>query len=215
MLATVHVLCVLVRVTGQHQTQTDPPPLPGVDGTRGATSAGLEREKPFPNVSGDSDCVPDQSYGPLVLLDLWHAEYRLTDSACKQSGAFYPFLAHLRDAFAIHDPALFQKAKDLWKKRHPTWTDRDSNDVMRTNYTNKVLKYVPRTVPPAPTLVERFDLLIEAFKNVRIAKTGTTHYTVRSSVEPPPQKKHGLRCSKNVVFGQVLYFFERSLPTSV
>ena len=183
-------------------------------GTRGATSAGLEREKPSPNVSGASDCVPDQSCGPLVLLDLWHAEYRLADSACKQSGAFYPFLAHLRDAFAIPDPALFQKAKDLWKKRHPTWTDRDISDDMRTNYTNKVLKYVPRTVPPAPILVERSDLLIEAFKNVRDAKTGSTHYTVRSSVEPPP-KKHGLRCSKNVVSAQVLYFFERSLPTSV
>ncbi|CAM9228286.1 unnamed protein product, partial [Ascophyllum nodosum] len=116
---------------------------------------------------------------PLVLLDLWHAEYRLADSACKQSGAFYLFLAHLRDAFAIPDPALSQKAKDLWKKRHPTWTDRDINDDMRTNYTNKVLKYVPRTVPPVPILVERSDLLIEALKNVRDSKTGDLFFTNR------------------------------------
>ena len=61
---------------------------------------------------------------------------------------------------------------------------------MRTNYTNKFLKYVPCTVLPAPKLVERFDLLIEAFKNVRDVKTGSTHYTVRSSVEPPLPKKN-------------------------
>ncbi|CAN0396057.1 unnamed protein product [Ascophyllum nodosum] len=52
---------------------------------------------------------------------------------------------------------------------------------MRTNYTNKVLKYVPRTVPPAPILVERSDLLIEAFKNVRDAKTGDLFFTNHKS----------------------------------
>ncbi|CAN0425978.1 unnamed protein product, partial [Ascophyllum nodosum] len=79
----------------------------------------------------------------------------------------------LQDATIGELVLLDVKAKDLWKKRHPTWTDRDISDDMRTNYTNKVLKYVPRTVPPAPILVERSDLLIEAFKNVRDAKTGS------------------------------------------
>ncbi|CAN0130553.1 unnamed protein product, partial [Ectocarpus sp. 12 AP-2014] len=50
---------------------------------------------------------------------------------------------------------------------------------MRNNYTNKVLKYVPRTVPPAPVLLDRFDFVMDAFKDVRDAKTGNLLFTDR------------------------------------
>ncbi|CAN0158153.1 unnamed protein product, partial [Ectocarpus fasciculatus] len=114
-----------------------------------------------------------------VLLDLWHAENRLAGAGCKQHGAFYAFLAHLRDAFAVPHPILLQKAKDIWKMRHPTWTDQQVDEDMRNNYTNKVLKYVPRTVPPAPVLLDRFDSVMDAFENVRDAKTGNLFFTDR------------------------------------
>ncbi|CAM9640259.1 unnamed protein product, partial [Hapterophycus canaliculatus] len=114
-----------------------------------------------------------------VLLDLFHAEYRLAESACKQHGAYHPFLAHVRDAFAIPDPDLLLRSKEVWKKRHPTWTDRVIDKDMAKNYTNKVLKYVPRTVPQADVLLPRYDLVIDAFKNVRDSKTGNLLFTDR------------------------------------
>lgn len=164
----------------------DPPPdptLPGEDGNRphaqpsvdrsgGATSAGVDQEPVSAIDAGASVNVPGEPGGPRVLLDLWHAENRVGDCGSKTHGAHRSFMAHLRDALAIPDPAKLQAARDTWKERHPTWDDREIDSDMRVSYTNKVLKRVPRTVPQPLVIVPRFDDLCAAFENVRDAKTG-------------------------------------------
>lgn len=169
----VPVSCFLVGLQENTRLPTDPPPLPGVGGARvGATSVALHQDAPAPGVATSIGGVPERKSGPLVLLDLFHAFYRLGELGCKTSGAFYPFLGHLRDAVAIADPGLMQRAKKLWHKLHPSWTGREVDKDMRANYANKVLQHVPRTVPPPGILVARFDLVIDAFKDVVDAKTG-------------------------------------------
>lgn len=98
----------------------------------------------------------------------------MSELASVTSGAYWAFLAHMRDAFAVPDPVQMQKAKEVWQKLHPTWTEQHVDKDMRINYSNKVLKYVPRTVPPPEVLVPRFNMVVEAFEPVRDAKTGTS-----------------------------------------
>ncbi|CAM9697195.1 unnamed protein product [Hapterophycus canaliculatus] len=50
---------------------------------------------------------------------------------------------------------------------------------MAKNYANQVLKYVPRVVPQPDVLVQRYDLVIDAFTDVRDAKTGNALFTDR------------------------------------
>lgn len=133
---------------------------------------GVEQQTASPINAGARVDVPGKPGGPRVCLDLWHAENRLGDSGCKTHGAHRSFMAHLRDALAIPDPVKLEEAKDRWEKQHPTWDDKKIDSDMRANYTNKVLKHVPRTVPPPPILVPRFDGLCSAFENVHNAKTG-------------------------------------------
>eukprot|EP00903_Cladosiphon_okamuranus_P009546 g9090.t2 len=175
--------------------QTNPPPLPGVDGAREpttrattkgatareATSAGPRPEAPSSNAAGAGAGVGETSQGPgpLVLEDLFHALYRLSELASVTSGAYWAFLAHTRDAFAIPDPVYTQKAKEVWQKLHPTWTEKEVDKDMRMNYSNKVLRFVPRTVPPREVLVPRFKMVVDAFQGVRDAKTGKLFLTDR------------------------------------
>ena len=59
-------LCYVFWSESQANTrlETDPPPISGVDGARGATAAGLEREKPSPSVSGRAIAFPINRAGP-------------------------------------------------------------------------------------------------------------------------------------------------------
>lgn len=148
------------------EAERRPPTQPGLDSPGSATSTGVDQE-----TASSVNAGAGEPRGPRVLLDLWHAENRVGDSGCKTHGAHRPFMSRLRDTFAIPDPAKLEEVQQLWKVRHPTWSQREIDRDMKMNY-NRVLQFVPRTVPQPPVIVQRFDLLCSAFEDVKDAKTG-------------------------------------------
>ena len=89
--------------------------------------------------------------------------------ASKGNGAFLPFCGALRDALAIPDPKVMDHVREVVNKRCPSRGERDANAFMRGNFSNLILKHVPRIVPPAPILAERFVNVIDSFKEVHDA----------------------------------------------
>lgn len=121
------------------------------------------------SVGGKSASAP----APEVKLDLWHAENRLIEQARRTHGAYRPFCANLRDALAIPDPEALGRVEKVLESRHPTWNSREIKAFMSKHY-SRIVKHVPRVVPPAPVLVQRFDNVINTFRSIRDASTGTT-----------------------------------------
>lgn len=170
-------------IPGDHQEQeVGVGVLPGAS-AGGAATGGNDRGTPracgppganaAPSVGGAEDGAPAITPpSPLVLLDLYHAEKRLIDRSLKSHGAYRPFCAALRDALAIADPESLKRAKEAVRAGNPTWDDTHVHEHMRANF-SKVLKNVPRVVPQPAALIERFDNVIRAFKNVIDPLTGS------------------------------------------
>ena len=118
-------------------------------------------------VQGDSSSA--ETPKPLVKQDLWHIEDRVLKHASKGNGAYRPFCGALRDALAIPDPEVMDRVREVVKKRCLSRGERDVNAFMRGNFSNLILKHVPRIVPPAPILAERFVNVIDSFKEVHDA----------------------------------------------
>lgn len=110
---------------------------------------------------------------PLVKQDLWHIEDRVLKNASKANGAYRPLCGAVRDALAIPDPEAIARVRAVARERCPSRDEQEINAFMRQNFSNLISRHVVRTVPRPEIVVPRFENVIETFKGVRDAATGT------------------------------------------
>lgn len=130
-------------------------------------SSAAEVSRPEATRSEASSSVPK----PAVLLDLYHVKIRLYHEARQTHPACRPWQSNLGKAMAIPDPRAMEEFRQAVGRLHPELGPREVEQFMLDNYA-LVLKHVPRLIPTAGVLLERFDNVNNAFRDVEDITTG-------------------------------------------
>jgi hypothetical protein len=106
----------------------------------------------------------------FLLLDLFHAMRRITDTISKSHGAHRLFCCLLRDCFFMIYKEDSAKV-DICLKELKGYTDAEVKAFKRSNY-SKYISYCRRVVPPKELIVSRLQRLIDVFRDLKDSFTG-------------------------------------------
>jgi hypothetical protein len=106
----------------------------------------------------------------FLLLDLFHAMRRVTDTISKCHGVHRLFCCLLRDCFFMIYKEDSEKV-DLCLRELKGYTPSEVKAFKRANYT-KYISYCRRVVPPKKQIIARLQRLIDVFRDLQDSTTG-------------------------------------------